>query len=180
VIEQPEQRIAVIGCPGAGKSTLATLIARATDLPLIHLDAEHWQPGWVEPEREAWLARAAALADGPHWVIDGMYNSTLPARLRRPTLVVYLDLPTATCLWGAMKRVRRWRGRSRPDMTEGCPEKLDAEFVAYILTFRRRIRPLVERLLAGSDVRVIRLTSTRDRARFTAALTHGELAAGVA
>ena len=43
--EQPE-RIAVIGSPGAGKSTLATMIAAATGLPLIHLDAEHWQPGW--------------------------------------------------------------------------------------------------------------------------------------
>lgn len=178
--EQPAQRIAVIGSPGAGKSTLATLIARATGLPLIHLDAEHWQPGWVEPEREEWMARAAALAERPAWVIDGMYNSTLPARLQRTTLVVYLDLPTAVCLWGAVKRVWRWRGRSRPDMTQGCPEKIDAEFVHYILTFRRRIRPRVERLLASSEVPVVRLTSTRQRGRFTAALAAGGMTAAMA
>ena len=173
--EQPE-RIAVIGSPGAGKSTLATMIAAATGLPLIHLDAEHWQPGWVEPERNEWLARAAAFADEQCWVIDGMYNSTLSARLARATLVVYLDLPTAVCLWGVMKRVWRWRGQTRPDMREECPEKIDAAFIWYILTFRRRIRPQVERLLAESDVTLVRLTSTAARARFIRALAADGLA----
>ena len=180
VNEQPEQRIAVIGSPGAGKSTLARLIARATGLPLIHLDVEHWRPGWIEPERDEWLARAAALLDGSSWVIDGMYHRTLPARLRRTTLVVYLDLPTAVCFWGVVKRVWRWRGQSRPDMREGCPEKLDAEFVHYILTFRRKVTPHVERLLMSSGVEVVRLASIRDRARFTAALESGGLAAAMA
>lgn len=177
--EQPEQRIAVIGCPGAGKSTLATLIARDTGLPLIHLDAEHWRPGWIEPERDEWLGRATAFADRPDWVIDGMYNSSLLQRLRRATLVVYVDLPTGVCLWGAVKRVWRWRGRTRPDMGEGCPEKIDAEFVRYILTFRRTIRPRVERLLTLSGVPVVRLTSTTQRARFTQALTASGLAAAI-
>ena len=105
-----------------------------------------------------------------------MYTNTMPARLQRATLVVYLDLPTPVCLWGVMKRVWRWRGRTRPDMREGCPEKIDAAFIWYILTFRRLIRPRVEPLLATSNGALVRLTSTAARARFIRALAADGLA----
>ena len=174
------QRIAVIGSPGAGKSTLATAIAMAAGLPLIHLDREHWQPGWVEPAPAEWHARSVALAQASTWVIDGQYSSTLPTRLRRAELIVYLDLPTIACLWGIMSRARRWRGQVRPDMGAGCPERLDGEFVRYVLGFRRRVRPQVEALLAASDVRLVRLCTTGERARFTRALVTGGLMAAMA
>lgn len=178
--EQTPERIAVIGSPGAGKSTLARALARATGLPLIHLDREHWRPGWVEPDAAEWRVRAAALAEASRWVIDGQYSSTLPARLGRATLVVYLDLPTAVCLWGVVARVIRYRRRVRPDMGAGCPERLDAGFLWYVLTFRRRVRPGLERMLAESDAPVVRLTTTAQRARFSRLLASNGLAAAMA
>jgi len=48
------QRILVIGCGGAGKSTLAREIASRTGLPLIHLDELHWKPGWVGTPKDEW------------------------------------------------------------------------------------------------------------------------------
>jgi len=44
-------RIAVIGSPGAGKSTLARKLGQALGLEVHHLDRLYWQPGWVETPR---------------------------------------------------------------------------------------------------------------------------------
>lgn len=35
-------RIMVIGCPGAGKSTLSAQIAQIRNIPLVHLDSIQW------------------------------------------------------------------------------------------------------------------------------------------
>jgi adenylate kinase family enzyme len=166
-------RIAVIGSPGAGKSTLARVIADATGLPLIHLDREYWQPGWVEPDKADWQARNAELVAGERWVIDGNYGSSLPARAARATVIVWLDLPTRVCLAGAVRRLLRYRDRVRPDMREGCPERLDAEFMKflhYIATFRRRKRPALVAELARSGRPVVRIGSTGERAAFGRAI----------
>ena len=166
---EEQQRIAVIGSPGGGKSTLATALADATGLPLIHLDREHWQAGWTEPDKAAWLAHCDRLVAGTQWVIDGNYGSSLPVRLSRATLVVWLDLPTRVCLLGAIRRAWRFRGGGRPDMADGCPERFDLAwlaFLCYIAAFRRRHRPAIAARLAASRVRVVHLTSTAERAAF--------------
>ena len=38
-----------------------------------------------------------------------------------------------TCLHRIIKRYKTYRGQSRPDMGEGCEEKVDAEFVKWVL-----------------------------------------------
>lgn len=178
--EQPSERIAVIGCSGAGKSTLARALASATGLPLVHLDAEHWRPGWVAPDEQEWMARSAAMLAEPRWIIDGLYGSTLEARVLRATLVIWLDLPTGACVWGAIRRWWRFRGRVRPDMGPGCPEKIDAEFLRWIITFRRRVRPRIVRALAATEAHVVHIRSTAERARLAAGLRGPEAIHGIA
>lgn len=130
------QRVLVIGSPGAGKSTLSHALAQRTGLPLYHLDKMHWLPGWVERDRAEAFAHVAEVLAEDCWIIDGNYGSTLPLRLKRADTVVWLDYPTWLCLWQALKRWRHFRGRARPDMNEGCHERLDLEFLLYIARFR--------------------------------------------
>jgi adenylate kinase family enzyme len=134
------QRVLVIGSPGSGKSTLAARIAHRTGLPLIHLDQHYWRPGWVEPEKAEWARQVEALAAGERWVMDGNYGGTLEARLTRADTVVWLDFPTALCLFRVIGRALRHHGRVRPDMAQGCPERLRGEFVGHIVRFRRNSR----------------------------------------
>ena len=47
----------VIGCPGSGKSTFSRTLSEATGLPLIHLDKEFWNAGWVETSSEQWIQK---------------------------------------------------------------------------------------------------------------------------
>ena len=41
------RRVLVLGCPGAGKSTLARSLGEALSLPVVHLDKLWWKSGWV-------------------------------------------------------------------------------------------------------------------------------------
>jgi len=163
---QPFRRIAVIGSSGAGKSTLSRLLGEVTGLPVIHLDKEHWQPGWVEPDQDNWQARLAEFALRPDWIIDGQYGASLTERLARADLAIFLDLPTRVCLMRVMKRIVSTHGRVRPDMGEGCPEKFDLGFLHWVATFRRRQRPKVLTALAESGGRTIWLRTVSEQAAF--------------
>ncbi len=153
------QRILVIGSPGAGKSTLARKLARRLDLPLFHLDRMHWLPGWVERNRDEGRAELAGVLAQDRWIIDGNYGSILPMRLKRADTVVWLDYPTWLCLGRALKRWWRYRGTNRPDMTEGCPERLNAEFFLYILKFRSAWQARNAAALDQFAGKVVRLSS---------------------
>lgn len=153
------ERVAIIGSPGAGKSTLARRLGARTGLPLVHLDAEYWQAGWVETDKAKWLTRVGELIAAPRWIIDGNYGGTMSVRLARSDTVVVLDYPTRLCLWRAFKRIVRLRGKVRPDMAEGCPERFDLEFIRYIATFRRQVRPTIEERLRTFGGAIVRLTT---------------------
>jgi adenylate kinase family enzyme len=162
------ERILVIGSPGSGKSTLATELARKTGLPLIHLDQEHWRPGWVEPSKEEWQQQLRALVARDRWIIDGNYSGSLEMRLVRADTVVDLEYPAWLCLWRLLHRIVSTRGRVRPDMAEGCPEQFNLGFVFYTATFpyARRKRTLAK--LSRFNGKIIRLRSPAEARRFLA------------
>ncbi|WP_337041710.1 DNA topology modulation protein [Emticicia sp. 17c] len=137
------KRISVVGCSGAGKSTLARQLAEALALPVVHLDAELWQPGWKMVPKDKELAIVKNLISKDKWIIDGNYHSTMPIRFAATEAIILLDFSTWLCLKRVIQRFFRYKGTTRPDMREGCPEKLDWEFIIWILSFRHRQRPLV-------------------------------------
>ncbi|CAD5107619.1 P-loop NTPase family protein [Zestomonas carbonaria] len=163
------KRILIIGPGGSGKSTLSAMLGRRLAIPVIHMDALYWRPGWVEPERPDWQACVEALCQREQWVMDGNYSGTLAQRLAACDTVIFLDLPRLLCLWGALWRGFRYRGRTRPDMAEGCPEQLPSlEFLGWIWNYPKRSRPKVLELLEahGQGRRIIRLRSRREVRQF--------------
>ena len=164
------RRVLVLGCPGAGKSTLARSLGEALSLPVVHLDKLWWKSGWINRTEGEFDALLDAVLLGEEWVIDGNYLRTLPRRLARCDAVVLLDYPRRVCLLRALRRILTWRGRTRPDMAADCPERLDGEFVRWIWDFSRTQRPQVLELLDGwtGELRVFR--STRACAGFLAKL----------
>lgn len=145
------QRIMIIGCGGSGKSTLATRLGQKLALPVYHLDRLFWQPGWQEMPRDEWCSVQESICAQPAWIIDGNYSSTMDVRFAFADTIIFLDLPTRSCLHGAIRRYFRFRGHSRPDMAEGCPEKLDWPFVEWILRYRKDRRPGVLARLSELD-----------------------------
>ncbi len=126
------QRVLVIGNCGAGKSTFSRRLARETGLPLIHLDRAYWSAGWVEPDAAEWEQRLEGLLASSHWIMDGNYSGSFHLRFPRADTVIWLDVDRWTCLYRVLKRNVEHYGNTRPDMTEGCPERFSLSFLHYV------------------------------------------------
>jgi len=141
------QRIMVVGCCGAGKSTLARKLQQKTGLDVYHLDQYYWKADWVETPKEDWEPVVQELCMNDAWIIDGNYGSTMDRRLKRADTVIYLDFPIYKCLWRITKRILKYRGTERPDMTTGCKERFDLEFYHYVATFNLlRRKPILDKI----------------------------------
>ncbi len=146
------KRVVVIGSGGAGKSTFARSLAEVTGLPLIHLDALYWQPGWQPTPRDVWRQRVEELVAQDEWIMDGNFQSTFDLRLPRADTIFYLDYSRFLCLFRAIKRIWQWRGKTRSDMGPGCPEKvMDLQFARWIWNYPDAERPKVLKILKELD-----------------------------
>ena len=136
------QRVLVMGSSGSGKSTFAMRLSEITGIPFVSLDALFWKPGWVKSDKAEFRERVTQAARQPRWIMDGNFQSHL-VELRRDVsdTVIWFDLPRSTCMFGILKRIARSYGQVRPEMGEGCPEKIDFEFFRYVWTYRRLQRP---------------------------------------
>ena len=164
------RKVLVIGPCGAGKSTLARELAERLALPLFHMDQINWKPGWIESTPEELNAKLDAVIAGDAWLIDGTYGGTLGKRLNRADTVVYLDFPIRLCVARLLRRIWTWRGKSRPDMTDGCPERFDFGFLIYLLRWNNGPRIRTEQSLKGHEAKVVRLTSPEELAQWLDAL----------
>jgi adenylate kinase family enzyme len=160
-----DKRVVIVGNSGSGKSTLARAIGAKLGLPMIHLDAVFWRPGWVEPDKAEFDAEVLGLTAQHEWVIDGNYNRTLDARLAVADLVIFLDFPRWQCLWRVCRRRMQYRGTSRPDMGAGCPEKIDLPFLRWVWNYNRQRQPAVLERLARAKAAgksVVRLQNPKE------------------
>lgn len=165
------KRVAIVGCGGSGKSFVARTLGELLDAPVTHLDAIFYDSDWNELPLPAFEEKQRALMMAPTWVIDGNYHSTLPVRLRACDTVVFLDLPTITCLWGAIwRQVRSGPGQHR---ATGEYNRMHRGVLRYIRTYRRKMRPKV--LLQIHDhaphATLIRPTSRHEVRRWLSAVT---------
>lgn len=128
-------KIAVIGYSGSGKSTLAKRLGELYGVPVLHLDSVEFLPNWEKRElSEKQRIVGDFMRDNKDWVIDGNYSKLFRAeRLEQADMIVMLLFDRFNCLWRVIKRYRSFKGRTRPDIGDGCNEKLDAEFVWWIL-----------------------------------------------
>ena len=129
------KRILILGCSGAGKSTLARMLNKHFGFPIIHLDQHYWKPNWVESSKEEWEEKVKELIYGDEWIMDGNYGGTLDLRIPRADTIIFKDASTLTCLYRVTKRIIKYWGKVRPDMTEDCVERFDFEFFHYILMY---------------------------------------------
>ena len=145
------ERIMIIGCGGAGKSTLARQLGEKTGLPVIHLDKLFWRPGWVQISREEFdkLHREALM--GEKWILDGNFDRTMAERIKYCDTVIYLDFSRLTCLLGVAKRILTTYGKTRPDMGEDCPERIDWEFLKWVWNYNKNKREKNYRLLNEAE-----------------------------
>jgi adenylate kinase family enzyme len=92
----------------------------------------------------------------------------LELRLAAADVVIFLDLARTLCLWRAIKRRLVWRGRDRPDVGAGCPERLTMEYLLWIWRYPQDNGPGTLELMArhSGHQQQFRLRSRREVASF--------------
>lgn len=127
-------KIAVIGYSGSGKSTLARALGEKYGIPVLHLDRVQYTSDWQERDRGEAHRLVREFMENPSWVIDGTYSKfEYERRLAEADQIVFLNLPRLICFLRAWKRYFCFRDGTRPDMADGCAEKMDLEFVWWLL-----------------------------------------------
>ena len=169
------RKVLVIGSGGSGKSTFARDMGQLLNIEVIHLDTHYWNSGWVETPKAEWLRTIEELLSRDSWIMDGNYSGTLEVRLRACDTVIFLDISRPTCLWRVLKRVVLYRNNGRPDMTVGCPEKFNLEFIRWVWNYPRKTRPKVIRRLSenSENKKVVRLRSRAEVERFLTSVRAG-------
>ena len=146
-------KIAILGFSGSGKSTLAQTLGEITGAAVLHLDTVQFLPDWQVRNQEEKQRLVGEFMDAnTSWIIDGNYRKLFyERRLEEADQIWILLFPRLTRLWRACRRYRQFRGKTRPDMAPGCSEKLDGEFVRWVLwegctpETDRRMRDIVRR-----------------------------------
>lgn len=127
-------KIAVIGYSGSGKSTLAGKLAKKYDVPVLYIDTVQFLPGWdIRPSVEKQAILTEFLDTNDSWVIDGNYTKlAFDRRMDEADRIIFLSFNRFACVFRALKRYFRYKGKTRESMAQGCKEKIDFEFLWWV------------------------------------------------
>lgn len=170
------QRILVIGTTGSGKTTLARALAARLGLPHGEQDAWNHLPGWQEAPPGEFRARVAAFTAGDAWVMDGNYTKARDIGWARADTLVWLDYPAPVVFGRLLRRTLR-RSVTREELWSGNRESFqkalsrDSILVWFFRTHWKRRRDTPELIAQFPHLRVVRLRTPREAARWLAGLT---------
>lgn len=164
------EKIAIIGSPGAGKSTFARKLGEILNIEVIHLDRYFWKSGWNEIPRNERVKLQSKIIQKSRWIIEGTYVSSSDERLQAADTIIFLDLPSWLCMWQILKRRILDDQKIRSDLPFGCAEKLRLPYLAKVLVFPVRGRILfhqkIEQLQQHKEINYQQLTSRKEVAKF--------------
>ena len=165
------KRVMIVGGPGSGKSTLAGALGAKTGLPIFHMDMIHWTSGWRERPLPDKIRIVSEIEQSERWILEGGLSATYENRAARADTLIWLDLPLFLRIFRVIHR--RWEfrgGKTRPDLPENCPERLDWAFLHWILVTGRSNRLKIQSVVnTAPHLKVHHLCSRSDVRNFLAA-----------
>jgi adenylate kinase family enzyme len=165
------KKICLFGCPGSGKSTLSKELSKILGLKVYHLDNIYWKPNWISISREEFNNKLKNLLREDSYIIEGNYNRTLDLRLEECDFAIYLDFNRLTCLFSVIKRYFQYKNKTRDDITAGCNEALDKEFIKYVWFFNKNHKKNYYHKLKNIDKDYIILKNRREVRNFLKKIT---------
>ena len=128
-------RIVIIGYSASGKSTLAKTLGEIFNIPVLYLDKVNFLPNWQERKKEESKKIVEDfINNNKDFIIEGDYSKfAFDLRIKLSSKIIFLDFDRVTCLFQAIERYSKNKGKVRESMSEGCVEKIDWEFIHWIL-----------------------------------------------
>lgn len=137
--ERRFMKICVVGYSGSGKSSFSIKLSDLYKIDATHIDILHFKSGWIERDALDRNAMLKKVVDQDQWVIDGNYSKILKERFVLADQIFIFNFNRFKSLYGAIVRRIKYRNKTRRSMTEGNKEKLDFEFIIWIL-FKSRTK----------------------------------------
>lgn len=156
------KKIAIVGAPGTGKTTLANNLSEIYKIPATHIDGIHHLKNWEIRDKEERDKIILEIASRDEWIIDGTYKSTLRDRFERADLIIWLDFSTLAQLKGVLGRYLKNKGKEKPEIP-GCKEKMDFEFFSYVYRYNKNKRRVIVDNLEGIDKNKILVFKNRNK-----------------
>lgn len=149
MIKPHHKKIAIIGCAGSGKTTLAFQLQKKLNLPLYHLDEYYWKPGWERGDFEIFSNIHADLCKQEAWIMEGSYYKCFYQRAQYADMIIFLDVPRYKCIWYVLKRAVVHFGKEIPGSPKACKQHIFSfkflEFLHWVWTFNQRYRAAIMR-----------------------------------
>lgn len=169
------KRVMIIGCAGSGKTTIAKELSKLIGSPAVHMDKILWTSdgwNWIKRSDEEIRTDIRHEAAKDRWVFEGDSFSNADLRITRADTLIFLDMPTATCLHRVIKRMIFTYNKPRDDLADGCRERFDWGFLKWVFNYRTSSRPKALRLIkdAPNAISKHHLKNAADVAGFLANL----------
>ena len=126
------KKIVIVGVSASGKSTFARELANKLGLPVTHIDALMWQPGWNYIGDEVTVSKLEEVSAEDEWIIEGYIEKRARMTVfERADTIIYLDYPPIVASWRYIKRWWNHRKDPRPELP-GSPEKFSFKFLRLV------------------------------------------------
>lgn len=140
-------KIQICGFSGSGKSTFAKRLSELLKLDLLYIDTIKFGSNWEEFSHEKVENDLLNfLQNHSSWVIDGNYFKDAPIRFEECDLLFIFKFNRFKCLYGAIRRYFKYKGKVRESIGSHLDEKIDWSFIKWIL-YESRKSPFIDPLL---------------------------------
>ena len=136
------KKVAIIGAPGTGKTTLANNLSKILNINPTHIDGFHHLPNWEIRDKVERDKMILEVVKKDEWIIDGTYRATLKQRLEKADLIIWLDFSTLAQIRGVIERYLKNKDKEKEEIP-GCKEKMDKTFFTYVLKYNKEKRKII-------------------------------------
>ena len=158
------EKITIFGGPGTGKTRLADILSDMFNLPVYHLDAFQFESDWKPRPKDVRDAKILETVKKDSWIIEGVYTSTLEARIKAADLIIFLDFKTIDLVKGVVQRFLKAKMSGEKEKSEipGCKENIDFEFIKYIFSFNKNKREKIYQIMNNNPDKKVVILNNRD------------------
>lgn len=140
-------KICVIGFAASGKTTFSDRLSKKLGIKVMHLDTYNFLDNWQERDRLEFAQIVEEFIDAEDYIVEGNYNKIAPKRFEEADIVFYFCFNRFKCLYGQLNRYFRYRDKVRDEYITDCKERLNWEFLKWIV-YKGRSKQRKRKLLS--------------------------------
>lgn len=134
-------KIQILGYSGSGKSTFAQELSKIYKIEQTHIDKLYFKDNWIEKDDKEVIESLSKIINKDNWIVDGNYTRLLGnERNELADQIFIFEFNRFRCLINVVKRRIRYNKKVRPSTAPNCIEKLDFQFLKWILKDGRTVK----------------------------------------